>query len=252
MNKKFVFILLFFVNSVFAEDAYFQYKYQEGFVTVYHNDEKIALPQDNFLVAESSEAKSVDLNGDGIPEVMLKIHNNTKNTPIIIFLSYDEKKNTLKEIKADKILNNVTVLGGGYIVSAFTDLHRYEELYQYNESMKNFNRLFRDKKTDENVFRQYPNGTTSLLDNNRDILKRQPVVGVIEKKTYLYNASRVKNITGMYLVKGDRVTILNEIWDKEDQKWYFVSYKGKNTIYKWLKSSDVKVSSNLSADVYNE
>jgi len=43
----------------------------------------------------------------------------------------------------------------------------------------------------------------------------------------------------MYLIKGDRVHILEERIDEHGIKWFFINYKGKKEINMWIKSDSV-------------
>ena len=60
---------------------------------------------------------------------------------------------------------------------------------------------------------------------------------VIYKKSYLF--SNISNPTKMYLIKGDKVTLLDEKTDDSDQKWYFINYKGKKDLNMWIKAEAV-------------
>ena len=42
--------------------------------------------------------------------------------------------------------------------------------------------------------------------------------------------------TKMYLIKGDKVTLLDEKTDSSGQKWYFINYKGKKELNMWIKA----------------
>ena len=43
----------------------------------------------------------------------------------------------------------------------------------------------------------------------------------------------------MYLIKGDRISILDEKIDEHGEKWYFINYKGKKEINMWIKADSV-------------
>lgn len=43
----------------------------------------------------------------------------------------------------------------------------------------------------------------------------------------------------MYLIKGDRISILDEKIDERGEKWYFINYKGKKEINMWIKPDSV-------------
>ncbi|MBN6070717.1 hypothetical protein HYE53_06385 [Aggregatibacter actinomycetemcomitans] len=64
-------------------------------------------------------------------------------------------------------------------------------------------------------------------------------VGFVNKKSYLYSdASESTGVTKMYLVKGDQVLIKN-VKISQNEKWYFINYKGKKNINMWLKADSV-------------
>lgn len=244
MNKTKIFILLFFINNTIANDNFYEFQNQDGSVNIYRNNEKLELPENNTLIAESSEAKSIDLNNDGIPEVALEFHNNTKNTPLVTFLYYDKKDKSLKEIKSKNTLHAVSILGGQYITSSFTYNYRYDEILKYDDINNYFKSLFKDEHFDDYVIRHYPNGTQSYLDNDKNPLKRQPIIGLVGAKSYLHNTTKSSSITNMYLIKDDKVVILNEEWDEKDKKWYFIKYNGKKMIYSWIKGSNITIKKN--------
>jgi len=59
----------------------------------------------------------------------------------------------------------------------------------------------------------------------------------IIKKSYLHKTPN--KTTKMYLVKGDKITILDEQTDSSGQKWYFINYKGKKDLNMWIKAEAV-------------
>ncbi|TCP88663.1 hypothetical protein EDC44_1503 [Cricetibacter osteomyelitidis] len=61
----------------------------------------------------------------------------------------------------------------------------------------------------------------------------------IKNKTFLYNSFNDK--TKMYLIRGDKVSILNQKIDENNQKWYFINYKGKREINMWIKAEDIDI-----------
>ncbi|MDG2959675.1 hypothetical protein P7L91_02285 [Bisgaard Taxon 10/6] len=58
-------------------------------------------------------------------------------------------------------------------------------------------------------------------------------------KQYLYNEPSKR--TNMYLIKGDKVIILDKKTDNSGQKWYFINYKGKKDINMWIKAEAVDI-----------
>ena len=59
----------------------------------------------------------------------------------------------------------------------------------------------------------------------------------VKLKSFLH--STLKQPTKMYLIKGDKVTILDEETDNSGQKWYFINYKGKKELNMWIKAEAV-------------
>ena len=62
--------------------------------------------------------------------------------------------------------------------------------------------------------------------------------GVIKHKVYLYKTPSSKDKTGLYLIKGDIISILNEK-NTNGEIWFFVNYKGKKEINMWIKADSV-------------
>lgn len=63
----------------------------------------------------------------------------------------------------------------------------------------------------------------------------------IRNKTYLFSFNKGYKKTKMYLIKGDKVTILDEKTDDSDQKWYFINYKGTKDLTMWIKAEAVDI-----------
>lgn len=82
------------------------------------------------------------------------------------------------------------------------------------------------------VFKLY-NGVPDLRDNSLKICVR-----LIKDRVYLYNKSDYKEKTKMYLIKNDKVCLLNKE-DTEQGKWYLINYKGKKDINMWIKADAV-------------
>ena len=59
----------------------------------------------------------------------------------------------------------------------------------------------------------------------------------IMNKTYLHKTPNKP--TKMYLIKGDKVTILDEKTDDSREKWFFINYKGKKELNMWIKAEAV-------------
>lgn len=64
-------------------------------------------------------------------------------------------------------------------------------------------------------------------------------IGFIKIKTFLYSEPNSMSKTSMYLIKGDQVTLQKEKIDIDNNKWYFINYKGKKDINMWIKADAV-------------
>ena len=64
---------------------------------------------------------------------------------------------------------------------------------------------------------------------------------IFSRRTFLYKYPEDNKKTKMYLIKGDKVTLLDEKTDNSGQKWYFINYKGKKDLNMWIKAEAVDV-----------
>ncbi|MCQ9122115.1 hypothetical protein BKG95_06030 [Rodentibacter pneumotropicus] len=60
---------------------------------------------------------------------------------------------------------------------------------------------------------------------------------IVLDKVYLYDSNGLKS--NMYLIKGDKVSILDEKKTLDGQSWYFINFKGKKDINMWIKADSV-------------
>ena len=60
----------------------------------------------------------------------------------------------------------------------------------------------------------------------------------MNSKSYLYSKPNEINKSNMYLVKGDRIKIMDESIN-HSVRWYFINYKGKKEINMWIKADSV-------------
>lgn len=77
------------------------------------------------------------------------------------------------------------------------------------------------------------NISTDISDNGNRMFS----LGYVNKKSYLYNENY--NKTDMYLVKGDKVLILDVKKDSKNNKWYKILFPGKKSIIKWMRSYNI-------------
>ena len=59
-------------------------------------------------------------------------------------------------------------------------------------------------------------------------------------KAYLFDSPDDSTQTKMYLVTGDRVKVLNEVTDSNNNRWLYIHFEGKNPLEKWIKVETIK------------
>ena len=120
--------------------------------------------------------------------------------------------------------NNINIING---------IERYRKLlliYPYSDSTKKeysiiLNelsklKLINEKNYLENIITRSARNTSRVIN-----------------KSYLYSSIGVRS--DIYLIKGDRVHILEERIDEHGIKWFFINYKGKKEINMWIKADSV-------------
>ena len=120
--------------------------------------------------------------------------------------------------------NNINIING---------IERYRKLlliYPYSDSTKKeysiiLNELSKVKLINEKNYLE--NIITRSTSNTSRVIN----------KSYLYSSIGIRS--DMYLIKGDRVHILEERIDEHGIKWFFINYKGKKEINMWIKADSV-------------
>lgn len=77
-----------------------------------------------------------------------------------------------------------------------------------------------------------------------DFIEQPSEKGVLSYKTFLYVIPNQP--TKMYLIKGDKVTLLDEQMDEKGQKWYFINYKGEKDLNMWIKAEAIDINKQIS------
>jgi len=90
-----------------------------------------------------------------------------------------------------------------------------------------------DKFIIDNLVSFRRNISTDISDNGNRMFS----LGYVNKKSYLYNENY--NKTDMYLVKGDKVLILDVKKDSKSNKWYKILFPGKKNIIKLMRSYNI-------------
>ncbi|OOF54936.1 hypothetical protein BKK56_07265 [Rodentibacter genomosp. 2] len=121
-------------------------------------------------------------------------------------------------------------------ISIINGIERYKQLlsaYHYKDSTKKQYATIIDKLSKLKLIKE-----KDYLE--KVINKKIYTTGTIINKAYLYSSIGVK--TRMYLIKGNRVSILDEKIDEHGDKWYFINYKEKKEINMWIKADSVDLS----------
>ena len=90
------------------------------------------------------------------------------------------------------------------------------------------------KKLDGAKGKKLANILKTLADRKKKSYRQ-----VTKVKSYLYQAPANNFKSKMYLIKGDKVTLLSEKIDQSNQTWFFINYKGKKDLNMWLKSDAI-------------
>ena len=59
---------------------------------------------------------------------------------------------------------------------------------------------------------------------------------ITAKRAVLHNESSDAQATKMYVIAGDKVTVLSEAKDTEGKLWYFIRFEGRKVLEKWIKA----------------
>lgn len=230
--------------------GYFQFTVDfNGSTQVSRHGVKIPFtPQsDNFFKPHT--AKLVDLDNDGVPEVEINFSNlgGMKNVSLTVYYRYDAAKKKLIEIPSKHSLHQITHKPNGYLINGFAATGRYyEELIRYHPKTGEFTTVFLDEQGDEQgdagVNLRSTGGTQSYqyyVDNNADLAKRQrkPLPATIKRKSYLFSAPNKRS--NMYLIKGDKVSLLG-LQREAAAVWYLIRFKGKKDLKMWVKPEAIE------------
>ena len=133
-------------------------------------------------------------------------------------------------------LSDSSIVFSGLVDNLYEDTENEKKSYNaYGEIISKNKFIIQNYGNSMNPFVIFPFCDEKYLEYS----KRKNISVYINKKAFLYTDLCTK--TPMYLIKGDQVTILNEKIDKNDQKWYFINYKGKKDINMWIKAEDVDI-----------
>ncbi|MFH0709651.1 MAG: hypothetical protein V2A75_05535 [Pseudomonadota bacterium] len=223
-----IFILIILQLSVYASD-YFEFKYTKvGSVQIFRNGLKLDVSKIEYI-AEPSKGHEVDLDNDGIPEIKITfIDLGGSSGTESKFLKYEPKTNTIKEIVSNVDLHNVKFINS-YIISSYSDVgFWYEAVSIYDTKSNKINLLYKDQNgyTDLGLLRHKGN-FTQIVDKNKNILERQPLILPLTSKSILYKNPSESSQSKMYLIAGDKVTLLDNKTDESGKNGTTSATKGK-------------------------
>ncbi|MGB1311093.1 MAG: hypothetical protein ACPG47_07760, partial [Leucothrix sp.] len=66
--------------------------------------------------------------------------------------------------------------------------------------------------------------------------KPLPVKIIKSKRSKLYDGMSEAQVTKMFVIAGDKVTVLKEEKDADGNLWYFIRFNGRKVIERWIKA----------------
>ncbi|MBN6063573.1 hypothetical protein HYE62_04440 [Aggregatibacter actinomycetemcomitans] len=122
--------------------------------------------------------------------------------------------------------NDINIVSGIERYKKFTNIYPYNKhtIGKYFEIIEKLSKLNLDEEK-----RYLENFIFSNRINSEIVLD----------KVYLYDSNGVKS--KIYLIKGDKVSILDKKNTSDGQSWYFINYKGKKEINMWIKADSVDI-----------
>jgi hypothetical protein len=78
--------------------------------------------------------------------------------------------------------------------------------------------------------------TVTLEEASKAVEKPKSTLTIKSSKAILHDAASDDSATKMYVITGDKVTLLSESTDKAGNLWYFVRFEGSKIIEKWIKA----------------
>jgi len=78
--------------------------------------------------------------------------------------------------------------------------------------------------------------TVSEEAATKEAKKPQSTLIIKSKRAVLHDSATDDSATKMYVITGDKVTLLSESTDKAGNLWYFIRFEGSKVIEKWIKA----------------
>lgn len=140
---------------------------------------------------------------------------------------------------------NYKVEGHRLISSYKLDSKQYEDVYQLNDGA--YQLVISDgcvgcDQITRSIYHDEQLSAKLLVTNERNYAERRPIVSFVRAgRAELYSAPSDNSMTKLYLVKGDKVQLLD--FDDSNGLWYLVRYVSKQnrSITKWVRCKDLTI-----------
>lgn len=202
---------------------------------IYYNNNKLFTYEALEVDDKTNNVEYSDLDFDGENEIILRVDNNPAHN-----IEYAVLKLVCNKLEIHPLFPEVK--GYEILGNKKTKIY-YKDSYSIKENIYCFQPvgyLCEEIQTIDNGYKirkiYYQSGIVSASNIYYDEKKLTPIIKI---KSYLYyNLNKKSN---MYLVKGDKVSILDEKTDKNEERWYFINYKGKKDINMWIKADAIEL-----------
>ncbi|WP_148093527.1 hypothetical protein [Burkholderia cenocepacia] len=162
------------------------------------------------------------------------------------FFSYDHASRRFSALKfSDRDICNFRIDGDGLISSYRLDAKQYEDIYKIKNGKYQIAISDACVGCDEISRSVYVDGRVSeklIVTNQQNYAQRAPVTtAVAVNKARLYDDHSDSSATKMYLLKGDKVQLVE--FNSENGLWYLVKYlsRRRGVILKWVKCEDLTI-----------
>lgn len=195
-----------------------------------------------------------DVDNDGIEDA-IECSNNTVNEDYqcIIYISGEKKTKNILQVKNNNECS--------YFSMSFTKKNELRVecgprgiyngyYYRYNDSENNWflsrYEYILESDSSDDIENNFTVDSNILMPLKRSLFQdisgkgnRMVAMGYVKEKTYIYDNNYRK--TKMYLVKRDKVLILDAKQDPlTNKKWYQIYFKGKRDIIAWVNADDIE------------
>ncbi|WP_166359589.1 hypothetical protein [Pseudomonas akapageensis] len=210
------------------------------------SSQSLSLPADFMHEIEGvyNDVYIEDISGSGVGEVVFRLAGSDVNSCSRI-LYYSKAERSLKELVFDKGgLCNFRVQHG-YVVSSYREGAAWNEnVYKINDGK--VSPIISDScigcgEVQRKEHRQDGSFVRILVSDNADFEKRTPLTAdVVASRAEIFSSPEAAQPTKKYLVRGNKVVLLNFNQSRSGETWVEFRYSGIGTVEGWLKCSDLE------------